>query len=82
MTFINQKLLARRRVHFIGNSSFPITTVSSDVWNAICISRISSTRLAAEHDMKIYLLIVLMGSLWTAIRFTSATKARTERLPN
>lgn len=32
--------------------------------------------------MKIYLLIVLMGSLWTAIRFTSAAKPRPERLPN
>jgi hypothetical protein len=32
--------------------------------------------------MKIYLLIVLMGSLWTAIRLTSATKSRAERLPN
>jgi hypothetical protein len=52
------------------------------VWNAICFSKISSIWLAAEHDMKIYLLILLMGSLWTAIRFTSAAKPRSERLPN
>lgn len=32
--------------------------------------------------MKIYLLILLMGSLWTAIRFTSAAKPRPERLPS
>lgn len=32
--------------------------------------------------MKIYLLIVLMGSLWTAIRFTSGAKPRARRLPN
>lgn len=32
--------------------------------------------------MKIYLLIVLMGSLWTAIRLTSVAKPRPERLPN
>ena len=32
--------------------------------------------------MKIYLLILLMGSLWTAIRFTSTTKPRSERLPS
>ena len=32
--------------------------------------------------MKIYLLILLMGSLWTAIRFTSAAKPRSERLPS
>jgi len=31
--------------------------------------------------MKIYLLIVLMGSLWTAIHLTSASKPRTDRLP-
>lgn len=32
--------------------------------------------------MKIYLLIVLMASLWAAIRFTSAVKPRPEQLPN
>jgi len=32
--------------------------------------------------MKIYLLIVLMGSLWTAIRLTSAAKPRAGRQPN
>jgi hypothetical protein len=31
--------------------------------------------------MKIYLLMVLMGSLWTAIHFTSAAKPRRQKLP-
>lgn len=31
--------------------------------------------------MKIYLLIVLMGSLWTAIRVTTAQKQGSGRLP-
>jgi hypothetical protein len=36
---------------------------------------------AAEKDMKIYLLMVLMGSLLTAIHFTSAPERRPETLP-
>jgi len=35
---------------------------------------------AAENDMKIYLLIVLMGALWTAIRVTSTQKRENEPL--
>lgn len=31
--------------------------------------------------MKIYLLIVLMSSLWTAIHFTSTPKQGSKRLP-
>jgi hypothetical protein len=36
---------------------------------------------AAEKDMKIYLLIVLIGTLLTAVRFTSAPERRSETLP-
>jgi hypothetical protein len=36
---------------------------------------------AAETDMKIYLLIMLIGSLLTAIHFTSAPKQQSETLP-
>ncbi len=31
--------------------------------------------------MKIYLLIVLMGALWTAIRLTSSARPRARKLP-
>ena len=31
--------------------------------------------------MKIYLLMVLRGAIWTAIHFTPAAKPRPERLP-
>jgi len=36
---------------------------------------------AAEKDMKIYLLMALIGALLTAIRFTSVPKRRSETLP-
>jgi hypothetical protein len=37
---------------------------------------------AAEKAMKIYLLMVLIGSLLTAIRFTSVPKQQSKTLPN
>jgi hypothetical protein len=36
---------------------------------------------AAEKDMKIYLLMLLIGTLLTAIHFTSAPKQPNETLP-
>jgi hypothetical protein len=36
---------------------------------------------AAEKDMKIYLLMALIGTLLTAIRFTSAPDRQSETLP-
>jgi hypothetical protein len=36
---------------------------------------------AAEKDMKIYLLILLIGTLLTAVRFTSVPERRTDTLP-
>jgi len=36
---------------------------------------------AAESDMKIYLLIMLIGALSTAVHFTSAPKRQPETLP-
>jgi hypothetical protein len=36
---------------------------------------------AAENVMKIYLLVMLIGTLLTAIHFTSAPKQRSETLP-
>jgi hypothetical protein len=36
---------------------------------------------AAENDMKIYLLMLLIGTLLTAIRFTSVPEQRSETLP-
>jgi hypothetical protein len=36
---------------------------------------------AAEKDMKIYLLVLLIGTLLTAIHFTSAPKQPSETLP-
>jgi hypothetical protein len=37
---------------------------------------------AAEKDMKVYLLMVLIGTLLTAIRFTSVPKQQSKTLPN
>jgi hypothetical protein len=36
---------------------------------------------AAENDMKIYLLMLLIGTLLAAIRFTSVPEQRSESLP-
>jgi len=36
---------------------------------------------AAESDMKIYLLIMLIGTILTAVHFTSAPKRQSETLP-
>jgi hypothetical protein len=43
--------------------------------------RYQSCNGAAESDMKIYLLIMLIGSLLAAIHFTSAPKQQSETLP-
>jgi len=37
---------------------------------------------AAEKDMKVYLLMVLIGTLLTAIRFPSVPKQQSKTLPN
>jgi hypothetical protein len=34
---------------------------------------------AAEHEMKIYLLMTIIGTLLTAVHFTSAPEQRSER---
>jgi hypothetical protein len=36
---------------------------------------------AAEQDMKIYLLMVLIGTLLTAVHFTSTPEQRSKTLP-
>jgi hypothetical protein len=36
---------------------------------------------AAEKDMKIYLLVLLIGTILTAIRFTSVPEQRSKTLP-
>ncbi len=36
---------------------------------------------AAENDMKIYLLMMLIGTLLTAVHFTSGPEKRSETLP-
>jgi hypothetical protein len=43
-----------------------------------CFSRLHR---AAEKDMKIYLLMLLIGALLTAVHFTSAPEQRPETLP-
>jgi hypothetical protein len=44
-------------------------------------SRLKAGYCAAENDMKIYLLMLLMGTLLTAIRFTSARERQSKSLP-
>jgi hypothetical protein len=45
------------------------------------VPSLSSCNGAAEKDMKIYLLMVLIGTLLTAIHFTSVPEQRSKTLP-
>ncbi len=40
-------------------------------WNGSCIAVVAGCKRAAETNMKIYLLMTLIGTLLTAVRFTS-----------
>jgi hypothetical protein len=42
---------------------------------------VAGPRRAAEKDMKIYLLMILIGALLTAIRFTSVPEGHSKTLP-
>jgi hypothetical protein len=54
--------------------------MSLNEWNAFCIA-LTSCNDAAEKVMKIYLLMTLIGTLLTAIRFTSVPEQRSKTLP-
>jgi hypothetical protein len=61
---------------------FLTSILSFNPWNGFCIVLVVRLQWrAAERAMKIYLLMLLIGSLLTAIRFTSAPEARSETLP-
>jgi hypothetical protein len=45
------------------------------------LQRLVSRNVAAEKDMKIYLLIMLIGALLTAVHYTSAPEERPETQP-
>jgi hypothetical protein len=49
--------------------------------NTFCIAVVVRLHGAAEQDMKIYLLMVLIGTLLTAVHFTSAPEQRSKTLP-
>jgi hypothetical protein len=50
-------------------------------WNSFCIAVVVSCNGAAEKDMKAYLLMMLIGAIFTAIHFTSAPKPGSKTLP-
>jgi hypothetical protein len=50
-------------------------------WNVFCIAALVGCNGAAEKDMKIYLLMTIIGTLLTAIHFTSAPKQGSKSLP-
>jgi len=45
------------------------------------LQRLSGCNGAAENDMKIYLLMMIMGTLLTAVHFTTAPKQRSKPNP-
>lgn len=49
-------------------------------WNVSCKFWLGCSG-AAESDMKIYLLIMLIGTILAAVHFTSAPERRSETLP-
>lgn len=50
--------------------------------NAVCIALASATdAVESDMDLKLYLLIMLIGALLAAVRLTSATDQRSETLP-
>jgi hypothetical protein len=51
------------------------------VWNGLCIPVVAGCNGAAENDMKIYLLMLLIGTLLTLVRFTSVPEQRSKSLP-
>jgi hypothetical protein len=53
----------------------------SDGWNASCFPFVAELRNGREKIMKIYLLMLLIGTILTAIRFTSAPEQRSKSLP-
>jgi hypothetical protein len=50
-------------------------------WNAFCILSLGLQRAGGEETMKIYLLILLIGTLLTAIHFTSRPERQSETAP-
>jgi hypothetical protein len=50
-------------------------------WNAPCIGFVAGCNDAAEKDMKIYLLMMLIGALLAATHFTSAREQGSKSLP-
>jgi hypothetical protein len=46
-----------------------------------CVEILSGVDAAAEEDMKIYLLMMLMSCLFAAIHFTSAPQKQSGTLP-
>jgi hypothetical protein len=49
-------------------------------WNALCIPLLQGRDDAPGNDMKIYLLMILIGAILTAVQFTSAPEKQSEPL--
>jgi hypothetical protein len=60
---------------------FYSTTVIELDGTFFAVLSLSGCNGAAEKDMKIYLLMVLIGTLLTAIHFTSVPEQRSKTLP-
>ena len=56
-------------------------SVIRDDGTSFALPWLSGCNEAAEQNMKIYLLMLLIGALLTAVHFTSAPEKRPETLP-
>jgi hypothetical protein len=72
------------------NQPIVITLPSYSRWNVFCIAVVTRLRRRSHHEaatvqrrktLKIYLLMVLIGALLTAIHFTSAPEQQSKTLP-
>jgi hypothetical protein len=61
--------------HFLSQDCHP------SEWNDLCNATGTVAANAAEEDVKIYLLMLLIGILLAAIHFTSTPERRPETLP-
>jgi hypothetical protein len=62
-------------------TNFYHATGIHSIGTPLALRSLSGCNGAAEKDMKIYLLMALIGALLTAIHFTSVPEQRSETLP-
>jgi hypothetical protein len=66
---------------YLGLTSFYPAAVIQTLGKAFALTWLAKIAKAAEESMKVYLLMLLIGTLLTAIHFTAVPERRSETLP-